>query len=627
MIDTNNLTAQDRQFLKTMQFQGVPAKEAFVRLEAIRPKTVSMPKEIAEPMVSENVNMTKYGIDRPGKLDMADIKQGFAGVGKKLSEPIISAAKSGYEFGRSGAEDVIGAFGDKTYDPRTGEYKDTPKDMLSKVGQAGLGVSKIITGSVETAFSPLAALFAPEMETIQKVAEKNPEVVKRMSDAIEKIPQSDRDAIRAFFDVMGLKAKPALGEGFVEGGLATGRAMQGVKETVVQQAEKIPRLVDDGVSNIKTGITKAKNAIPDVNLQGAKETLSDTGNFAVKQVTGLQENTLQQLVDKPEFIKEAVQNGDFTRQKLTDKVTHALDSGQEQLTDSIKKRKGVVDTSFSPDKKRIVESMKEIGLPVVIDKKTGNLVIKNQGSSKLLMSDIKKLNNALADTGIDFREPMTGEEWIVARKRLDGLIDWKTPEGARLEGAIKKLRRTVNEQAKSDIPVLGEADSAIASDIGTLKTLKKDYFRFDDQTRSWVLKDNASSKLANLWKNGKDQALGRLEKIVPGITDDIKTLAAIEDIYNASGKTVGAYTKSLVPAIIGGSATGPVGGALGFMAGLYMTNPKNAIKFLTSKYGKKFLNMGRGKKAIGALEKTAQGIKPTKSEAQAIINLSNELSQ
>ena len=67
-----------------------------------------------------------------------------------------------------------------------------------------------------------------------------------------------------------------------------------------------------------------------------------------------------------------------------------------------------------------------------------------------------------------------------------------------------------------------------------LKKIKADWL-----DKSGNLKDTAMTRIANLTKAGREQALSRLENISPGITQKVNSLRAIEDIKNASGLKVG----------------------------------------------------------------------------------------
>jgi hypothetical protein len=71
-----------------------------------------------------------------------------------------------------------------------------------------------------------------------------------------------------------------------------------------------------------------------------------------------------------------------------------------------------------------------------------------------------------------------------------------------------------------------------------MREIKRDWFDSNGN-----LKDNARSKLRNLTKAGNEERLNRLEKIAPGIKNDLKALDVAQTIERATKQSVGQYAK------------------------------------------------------------------------------------
>ena len=151
---------------------------------------------------------------------------------------------------------------------------------------------------------------------------------------------------------------------------------------------------------------------------------------------------------------------------------------------------------------------------------------------------------------------------------------------------------------------IADLDAKFAPERALLSKIKKTIFNADGS-----IKDNAVSKIATLTGKGKEMALERMEKIIPGIREDLNILKAIEDIEYAKGQKVGTYMRTGL-----GVGTGAVaGGPIGAIVGAVITSPQVGVSLLRT-YGK-LKNISKGK-IDGMIDKMKSGKKLLDNEAK-----------
>lgn len=210
------------------------------------------------------------------------VKSGYSDLGNRISggaKTAIDTAKSGFNFARSGAEDVIGAVtGDPTIDPRTGETKQTPQDALSRIGQAGEGIAKTIAGATETVFSPVAGaigLMKPEIESGAKkvwsgVPEENKQVaLKLLKDLDENTTGQEKDAIRSLVDMLGLQTAKSLAPS-VKSTITKG--IDKANESIIPTAKTVATNISDVSDDL---LKAARNNIQNKSLAKAEKAISE----------------------------------------------------------------------------------------------------------------------------------------------------------------------------------------------------------------------------------------------------------------------------------------------------------------------------------------------------------------
>lgn len=325
------------------------------------------------------------------------------------------------------------------------------------------------------------------------------------------------------------------------------------------------------VSPIKNTVTKAAETAPTV------------GKFAVSQATGLNPETINNIVNDPQAFTKA-NLADTNRASLASSVKDTID---QRIADLSATGKGYEAIKASPDVVNVPggeigKTLDKYGLQVLDTKDLeGNLMYKIKSTSEsvpLSPSDKTALQDFLNIYG---KEPqLTSNAFLNTRSALSDLSRYEAGRTGNLERIARDLRSTYDQLGKSQINGLAELDQKYAPEVQQLKQIKKDYL-----TPNGEFKDGAINKIANLTGKGKDQILGRLEQIHPGITQRIKVLKAAEDIEAAHGQKVGAYTRSASAtgaAIF--TATGNYPAALASIVSAIVASPDVAVPLIRA-YG------------------------------------------
>jgi hypothetical protein len=132
------------------------------------------------------------------------------------------------------------------------------------------------------------------------------------------------------------------------------------------------------------------------------------------------------------------------------------------------------------------------------------------------------------------------------------------------------MRENANNNLRPQFKGLKEIDDVFSPEKQFLKQVKKDFVNSDG-----TLKDNAPSKIAN--SPNKAELTKRLENIMPGITEKIRILKAIEDIERSTGIKVGTYGTTL-PGAIGYVLSG----FTGLIISQIIATPENAVRIIRS---------------------------------------------
>lgn len=167
---------------------------------------------------------------------------------------------------------------------------------------------------------------------------------------------------------------------------------------------------------------------------------------------------------------------------------------------------------------------------------------------------------------------LTNEEFLNFRQDMAKLakMDREIGKSDALENLSGIIRGRFNTAYRKQIPGLEALDKDFASQISDLKRLKAGFI-----TKQGELNIN---RIANAVGKGKDLDLARLEEIIPGITQKIKIVKAIEDIQDAKGQKVGTYARGGLAAIGIGTANIPA------LVAAIISSPEIAVPLLR-RYG------------------------------------------
>lgn len=317
-----------------------------------------------------------------------------------------------------------------------------------------------------------------------------------------------------------------------------------------------------GASAMETGA----NALEGVS-QGASKIAGGVEKHGISQMTGYEPGTVENILKNPgSFTPENI--AAQSRGGLGEKVKSAIDTRISDLSETGKGYEAIRKSPVTLDipKGTISNTLSKYG--ITLDN-TGK-VIRTAETVPLSPGDIHAIEDFVSVFGKEGQT--TGNAFLNARKALSNMSAFdasKTDIAAKIG---RDLRSTLDDLGKEGIPGLRALDEEYAPEIKELSALKKDYIANDGS-----LKDGALNKIANMTGKGKDQVLGRLEGLVPGITEDINILKSVEDIQRA-GLKPGTYIK-------GGAAGTVLGGPIGGIIGVIASSPSVAIPILRAYAG------------------------------------------
>lgn len=316
-------------------------------------------------------------------------------------------------------------------------------------------------------------------------------------------------------------------------------------ETGMKLQEGAPEAFTPGLGTvIPAGIPIAGKALSftaDKLLPATARTI----RFGVAKSAGLSPEDVTTLVTRPAEFQAAKAEG-LSRVTLGEMVSNRVDELTKELSD-VGPAYTAVRMSDTPVvyKTNIFDDvLKKNGIDIT----EGRLVL-TKDSPALTPGDVTALERVRAQFGFDTK--FTGNQYLNLRQALDGLADWnRDPSRTALSADIARdLRRSYDDIAKVQLPALKQADEAYAPARRELENIKKDFLTYRDGR--FELSDNALTKILNATGKSRVQLLERLETYVPGITQQIQLVRAIEGIESASGIKVGAYAQT---GLLGGGA-------------------------------------------------------------------------
>lgn len=304
----------------------------------------------------------------------------------------------------------------------------------------------------------------------------------------------------------------------------------------------------------------------------AKNFVTGTTRFGVGQATGLQPETISQVLKNPEAFSKA-SRATVDRASLGQEVQSALSKRTTALSET--------GAGYAPVRQSTIPiKVGSTWLDSTIKELTGldikNGKVKTTTSAKLRdAADVRAIQHLYDLWKPTFKKgTLTANEFLNFRSDLAELarFDRQIGKSQPVEGFAQQARGRFNEAYRPQLEGLEALDKEFSAQIGELTRLRKGIV-----DKNGNLTDAAINRIANAAGKGKDLLLARLEETLPGITNKIKVLKAVEDIQNASGIKVGTYARG---AAIGGGFI--LGGPLQGVLTAILTSPELAVPLLRS---------------------------------------------
>lgn len=337
-------------------------------------------------------------------------------------------------------------------------------------------------------------------------------------------------------------------------------------------------------SAMKT-VTKTPLNLAKKTVTAPVKVTGEATKFGLSQMTGMNKSTVAEIIKNPsEFSKSKIAN--TSREGLARDVETSINKRLSELEQTGKGYEVIKKNSAPAKVNNFVDKVlknEKYGLKI----KDGKITADTNSITRS-GSDLKAIQEFYDIWGN--KTEFTAQEFLNMRSDLANLSKFDVMSGKTnaSQTIAKAIRAESNNVIRPNFSGLKELDDAYAPEVKALRQIKKDYF-----TKDGNLKDGAVNKIANLTGKGKQQVLGRLEEIHPGITQKITVLKAIEDIQASSGIKVGSYTRSIVPGalILGGNF---------LLSGLSMllSAPEIAIPMLRA-YGKSSSAIGISARRVG----------------------------
>lgn len=329
-------------------------------------------------------------------------------------------------------------------------------------------------------------------------------------------------------------------------------------------------------------------------LKAAGGLAGKSAAFGTSQMTGLNRNTVSQILETPEaFSRNAMQG--MNREKVLSDVVGTLKKEKEGLSQTGKLYEPLRQGGTVKVPRDITASiLDKYGLKL----KNGKVQMTAE-SRPISQGDAKALEGFLSQYGKSLR--MSNNAYFNAKEALSQLSRYESGTTKTAQRMFRDLRAAYEKVGDEQVSGLKALDEKYAPQKREVSALLKDYL-----DKNGNVKDRATTMLANLTNKGRERVLARLEKAKPGIGKQIKVLRAIEDIENASGLKIGTYQRAIV--VGGQAATGNIPSALITMI---LSQPEIAVPLLR-RFGIAKNQMGKVAQILRQklAEQTAQGISP-----------------
>lgn len=303
----------------------------------------------------------------------------------------------------------------------------------------------------------------------------------------------------------------------------------------------IPKnVVDTAISKVGSAVTKPITKV----AKGVSNLTSKTTKSATSQVTGFEPDTISKIVSDPKEFSRFKQE-QATRGNIADEFGRKIDEIDQSLTET---GKGYQPVRLSKEVIKVPARFIDSVLDTFGLKTKGGKITADTTSATRNISDIKAIQKFKDDWGS--KKTLTPNEFLNMRSDLAELAKYDkltgTGKTAKSQTIAMKIRELANEKMRPSVKGLKELDEAFSTQKTQFDQIRKDFLQKDPETGGYTFKDGAINKIASATNKGKGKLLERMEEVMPGITQKLELLKAVEDIQKAYGIKVGTYGRSIM---------------------------------------------------------------------------------
>jgi plasmid maintenance system antidote protein VapI len=595
------------KYLKALKERGYSKEDAFAALDAQISKNVaSTVEDKAAPEMSAGEAAAAEGIKKTAEL----YKSGEIGAAKAAIGVAASGARGALtDIGEKGMEGMADYVPYAT--PGAGKFTVNPEDPFllkaaKMVGNIPGGAYNLAAGGIN-----LGATAAEEA-------------------AGSRAPGSTGGAIIGGAAQLGASALEKAGEIAVVG------EEKGALQAISKASETGSKLLAENPVEIASAKSEVPLEIGKFALKSAKSA-PKIGSFVVGQgkkvvegaagkVTGASSESLRALAGNDELAARIRENGgDSPSMQEQYKMINEFKEGAEADLSE----KGKLGQLYEPIRSvpvRIDQSAVEASLSEALARhgiEADPVTVSNGGKLNVAASDIGRQGKALIESALQdvrdklfkdgrLKEDFTGMDLHNARKVLDkDYLNWDatTPAGS-AESAIKGLRKAIDDLAKENIPGLKELDKQFSEASTKIDEVAREFFS-KKPGGGFELKQDIVSRIKNADSPMRlSDRMDILERYVPDARQRLYVSNALRQIEQAEAKFGSAHRS--IPQAIGASAgaaiAGPVGAAIGFLAGSIVTPTFMAELAIKAGYAARKLKikLKSGNEVLAASEKISR---------------------
>lgn len=298
------------------------------------------------------------------------------------------------------------------------------------------------------------------------------------------------------------------------------------------------------VSKVGSTATKLATAPITKTAEFVSPLVSKTSRYVTSQATGLNPETITELVKNPAAFKGVTSE---SRVQTANAVKDALESRLSELSGLGKEYQVLRDSNQ-------IVTVPENTIRTVLNKygvklDGNNQIVTTAESRPLSVGDRNAIQEFINNYGKE--RVLSSNAFLNTREALSNLAKYDASKTNLSTTISRELRSAYDTLGKKQIKGLEILDTQYAPERQLLGQVKKDIL-----TPQGDLKDGAISRIANLTGKGKENLLARMKEIVPDIEQRVKVIKAVEDIERTTGQKTGTYVRAAIAG--GGLYTGNV---------------------------------------------------------------------